>query len=194
MRHRTLAQLSLAIILTLCSATALAQDGQKDQDDSDPAGPGIEELKEKRDYEDKPRRTGRLYFDQKYPEGEGANKLAKDAIDGTEIVMKRAENIARRQGDSVEGLRDMHVYQLAAKKAVEADKAPVAVYLSLRARGFARDLILANNEQFPEELEGTNAQDAKDAGGVTDEEVKRFVDDASEEVGTAEEILEGDED
>lgn len=190
MRLQFIAQWMLIALLTAFSSSAAAQDKGSD-DDSEPAGPSIEEIKEKKDIDDKPRKMVRLYFDQKYPEGEAANKLAKDAIDGTEIVMKRAEKIATRQGQSLKGLREMHVHQRAAKKAVEADKAPVAVYLSLRARGFARDLILANNEQFPRELEGTDAQDAKDAGGVTDEEAERFIEKAESEVPTAKKLLEG---
>jgi HEPN domain-containing protein len=192
MRLRIIAQWTLVALLTTLSSTALAQDGSG-EDDSEPAGPSIEEIKEKKDIDDKPRKMVRLYFDQKYPEGEAANQLAKNAIDGTEIVMERAENIARRQGQSLKGLREMHVYQRAASKAVEADKAPVAVYLSLRARGFAQDLVLANNEQFPEELEGTDAQDAKDAGGVTDEEAEAFVEKAESDVPTAKKLLEESE-
>jgi hypothetical protein len=192
MRLRIIAQWTLVALLTALSSTALAQDDSS-EDDSEPAGPSIEEIKEKKDIDDKPRKMVRLYFDQKYPEGEAANQLAKNAIDGTEIVMDRAENIARRQGQSLKGLRQMHVYQRAARKAVEADKAPVAVYLSLRARGFARDLVLANNEQFPEELEGTDAQDAKDAGGVTDEEAEAFVEKADSDVPTAKKLLEKSE-
>lgn len=171
-------------------STDKTADEDTSKDKSPPAGPSVEELRKKEDIDNEPREVGRLYFDQKYPEGEAAVKLAGDAIDGTEIVMMRAENIARRQGQSLKGLRTMHVYQLAARKAVDADKAPTAVYLTLRARGYARDLVLANNKQLPSELEGTDAEDAKEAGGVTDEDIKPFVKSAHEEVGTAEEILE----
>jgi hypothetical protein len=193
MKSRRFAQLTLFILAALLSSSALAQDnGEEDGggDATPPPGPSVEELKERGDYEDKPRKMERLYFDQKYPEGKAATRLAKDAIDGTQIVLERAENIARRQGQSTKGLREMHVYQLAAEKAVEADEPPVAVYLSMRARGFARELVLANNEQFPDQLQGTNAQDAKEAGGVTDEEAQPFVKEARKEVGTIEELLE----
>ncbi|MGM0556858.1 MAG: hypothetical protein ACQEVA_10815 [Myxococcota bacterium] len=192
MKLRKLLQLTIFMLATTLSASALAQDKEKKEggDETPPPGPSVQELKKKKDIDDKPRKMVRLYFDQKYPEGEAAVKLAEDAISGTEIVVERAENIARRQGQSTKGLRNMHVYQLAAQKAADAGEAPVAVYLTLRARGFARDLVLANNGRFPDELQGTDAQKAKEAGGVTDKEADPFVEDAREEVGTVEELLE----
>lgn len=123
-------------------------------------------------------------FAEDFPEGKVS--VVEQEVDGTAALLTTAHKEALEGERQREDYRQALVYQAAAKQALAQERYAVALYLTLHGRAIGHGVIRANTTRLPRTYQPVNLELIKRAGGVTAEDVERFVEPAKEEVPAVE--------
>lgn len=173
------------------------QEAAAPSEPADTAGQASEEAKADQGDETRAQKTAaavserarQLSIDELYPQGK--RSIIMEALDGTDALMARARSSLKMAGERPERFRQALVLQAAAQAASRDNAYSTAMFLTLRARSLARDVVLANRTTVPLELRYDPPIDVKEAGNVDTDAAAGYVEQADERVPELEALMAG---